>query len=180
MKINDYESTTTLTDNDNFVVQTTAGTRKVSASLVRNSGSVGTEITMAEYEALTEEEKLNGTYWITDAEATNPEALKDLDSRVEVLENDVNSMGNIVSHSVAKASGTTANVAGGNALLPYPTGFNADNSMVIGYKVEIASHTYVSNGFADRIQIVLQEGGVNIYTNHSSMISKPVSVWLYQ
>lgn len=36
MKINEYEAVASLQDNDNFIVETSAGTRKASASLVRN------------------------------------------------------------------------------------------------------------------------------------------------
>lgn len=83
-------------------------------------------------------------------------------------------IGNIATHSVSKVSGTTSNTKGGTITLKYPEGYTLSNCVVMAYKVE-----GVVNGFENRIQLIQNSSGINVYTNHDSLVSKPITLWLY-
>ncbi len=105
---------------------------------------------------------------------------KIIDEKIAKLNSDLDNCGDIVAHSVGRAIGTTSDTIGGTVYIPYPTGYNVSNCCLLSYAINSGGSSSVVNGFSDRLQILLTENGIMIYTNHSSLVNRQARVWLFK
>lgn len=116
--------------------------------------------------------------YVADARQLNPEVEGSLAAQVSELYAKTTSQPAsqgwyIAGHRLKSVIGTTASTAGGTVELPWPEGFTASNSFVLGFIVAGATDSY-----GDRVQIVLDTAAIRVYTNYEAMISKPITIYL--